>query len=92
MSLEQLTPRLRDQLGLNGGVKGVYVAQVTADSAAAESGVQSGDVILGIGEQTVSTPAQVAAAIHAAERAKKSALALFVMREGTRSYLALQLT
>jgi serine protease Do len=92
MALEPLTQDLRDQLNLKPTTQGVVVGQVTEGSRADESGIQAGDVIERVGGTQVSSPAQVAEAIHAAERQKKDALPLLVMRGGVTSYLGLQLT
>ncbi len=91
MALAPLTPDTRDQLGLNPGVKGVVVAQVQPNSHAAESGVQAGDVIVRVGSDPVTTPAEAVAKIHAAEKEKKQAVPLLVSRNGTTYYLALEL-
>ena len=92
MALEPLTSDMRDQLNLKPSTQGVVVGQVTEGSRADESGIQAGDVIERVAGTPVSTPAQVADAIHAAEHAKKDALPLLVMRDGVTSYLGLQLT
>jgi serine protease Do len=91
MSLAPLTPSTRNQLGLNPGVDGVVVAKVAPNSHAAESGVQAGDVIVRVGADAVTTPADAVAKIHAAEKDKKEAVPLLVSRDGTTYYLALQL-
>jgi len=91
MSLEALTPDMRDQLNLAPGTAGVVVAQVTPGSNADESGVQSGDIIQRVAGQPVHSPDQVANAIHAAEHARKDAVSMQVMRNGVSSYLGLQL-
>ena len=91
MALEQLTPDMRDQLNLKPTASGVVVGQVTEGSRAEESGIQAGDVIERVAGKPVSSPAEVADAIHAAERQKKDALPLLVMRDGVTSYLGLQL-
>ncbi len=91
MALTALTHDEQLQLGLNPSVKGVVVAQVTPGSKADESGVQSGDVIVRVGNQVVTSPAEASAKIRAAEQDKKQAVPLLVMRDGTTYYLALQL-
>jgi serine protease Do len=91
LALEKLTPDLRDQLGLTASVSGVYVADVTAGSPAEESGMRSGDVIVRVSNEAVTTPSQAAAAIHGAEQEKKPAVPLLVMRDGNTYYVALQL-
>ena len=92
MALEPLTPDMRGQLNLKPTTNGVVVGQVTEGSRADQSGIQAGDVIERVGGTPVSSPAEVADAIHAAERLKKGALPLLVMRDGVTSYLGLQLT
>jgi serine protease Do len=67
------------------------VASVTPGSRADDSGLQSGDVILSIGGRPVSSPDDAVARIHAAQREKKAALPLLVLRDGTTAFLALQL-
>ena len=91
LALSPLTPDARNQLSLPSSVNGAVVAEVIPGSPAAESGVQSGDVIIKVGEDAISTPAEAVAGIHAAQDKKKEAVPLLVMREGKAHYLALQL-
>ena len=91
-ALAPLNEDAQEQLGLGPSVKGVVVARVTPGSRADESGVQSGDVIVRVGNQAVTTPGEASAKIHAAERDKKEAVPLLVMRNGATYYLALQLS
>jgi len=91
MALQPLTPDLRSQLDLPAGTNGVLVSDVTQGSKADASGVRAGDVIERVGGHPVSTPAQVADAIRAAQQEKKPAVALLVRRDGASSYLGLQL-
>ena len=91
MALAPLNHDEQQQLGLGPSVKGVVVAQVTPGSRADESGLQTGDVIVRVGNEVVTSPAEASAKIHAAENDKKQAVPLLVMRDGTTYYLALQL-
>ena len=91
MALAPLSPEARDALGLDGDAKGVVVSRVAPSSRAAESGVHAGDVIVRVGNDPVTTPNQAASKIREAEKAKKEAVPLLVMRDGTTYYLALQL-
>ena len=91
MALTALTQDEQQQLGLDPSVRGVVVAQVTPGGKADESGVRSGDVIVRVGNQVVTSPGEASARIKAAEQDKKEAVPLLVMRDGTTYYLALQL-
>jgi serine protease Do len=91
LSLLPLSNDTRSQFGLDDRAKGVIVQNVTPDSRAAESGLQPGDIIVKVGNDSVSTPSEVASRIHGAEQAKKDAVPLLVMRDGNTYYLALQL-
>jgi len=53
MSVQNLTPSIRDQLGLPPNVTGVVIAQLDPNSPAAQYGLQEGDVIEGINRQPV---------------------------------------
>jgi serine protease Do len=90
LALAPLSSERRESLG--GETRGgVLVASVTPGSRADDSGLQSGDVILSIGGRPVSSPDDAVARIHAAQREKKAALPLLVLRDGTTAFLALQL-
>ena len=91
MTLQPLTSDLRSQLDVPANANGVLVGDVAQGSKADDSGIQAGDVIERVGGTPVSTPAQVANAIHAAEQQKKQAVTLLVRRNGVSSYLGLQL-
>ncbi len=91
LALAPLTDDTRNELGLDASVKGAIVAQVKPGSPAAESGLQPNDVITSIGGDHVSSPGEAAAKIRSAEQAKKKAVPLLVMRQGSPYYLALQL-
>jgi len=92
LALAPLSDQNRDELGVDESVHGVVVERVAPDSKAADSGVRPGDIIVKIGNQAVRTPAEAVKTIHEAERDKKQALPLLVMREGNTYYLALQLS
>ena len=53
--------------------------------------MQPGDVIVKVGNDAVTTPAEASSQIHAAQKAKKDAVPLLVMRDGSTYYVALQL-
>jgi serine protease Do len=88
-----LAPLSSDRRGMLGqdGKNGVLVAGVTPGSRAEDSGLQAGDIILSIGGRPVTTPDDAVARIRAAQREKRDALPLLVMRDGTTAFLALEL-
>jgi serine protease Do len=92
MTLQPLTPELRDQLDLPASTGGVVVGDVTPGSDADESGVRPGDVIERVAGTAVRTPSEAADAIHAAQHGKKPAISLLVRRDGVTSFLGLQLS
>jgi serine protease Do len=53
ITVENLTPSIRDQLGLPSNVTGVVIAQVDPNSPAGQYGLQEGDVIESIQRQPV---------------------------------------
>jgi len=53
LTVQNLTPDIREQLGLPANVAGVVVTQLDPNSPAAQNGIQEGDVIEGINRQPV---------------------------------------
>jgi len=80
VGLAPLTPDLRQQLGIDEGVKGVVVRDVRPGSPADQAGIRQGDLIVGVGNQLVSTPHEAVEAVHAA--LKHGGVALRIMRDG----------
>src|SRR5829696_5608451 len=78
-------PKLGLELAPSREGEGVAVAAVDPDGPAAQKGVKEGDVILEVGGQAVSKPADVKAGLEAAHKAGKTAVLLRVKsKEGTR--------
>ena len=71
---------------------GAAVVQVAPGSVAESRGLQPGDVILRAGDKEVNTPADLAAAVDAARKSGRPAIALQVQRGEARSFMALPLT
>ena len=72
----------QDQIGANAGVK---VESVAAGSAAAAAGLQPGDVIVGLGDQPVTTPDDLLSALRS--HAPGDQVSLTVERGGSRTTL-----
>jgi len=64
VSVQALTGDLRRQLQIPEGTRGVVVTQVDADSAAAQAGLEQGDVIVQVNRKPVSTVDQFNSAVH----------------------------
>jgi serine protease Do len=87
LSLAPLSPDMRDQLGVPAGTRGAVVAQVAPGSAADQAGLRQGDIVVGVGTRSVSSPDQAVNAIHEAENGS-SDLALRIMRDGHAAFVA----
>ena len=91
LALGPLTPDVRGELDLPAHTRGAVVAQVKPGSAADASGVQQGDVIVGVGTQTVASPQQAVKAIHDAVKSGH-AVALRILRDGHTEFVAIDMS
>ncbi len=80
LSLSPLTPDLARAGNLPVGSRGVIITAVDPNSSAAEEGLQRGDLIVSVGNQPVTTPQQVIAAVEAARRANRPSVLLLIKR------------
>lgn len=78
LTLQALTPELRQRLRIPDSVRGVIIARVNPASDAAQQGIRQGDIIVSINQQPISTPQQAADAVAAARRAGRDTVLLFV--------------
>ncbi len=85
LAMAPLDADARDNLGLGKNVKGAVITEVRPDSPAASAGLQPGDVITGVGNQRVTSPADAAKAI----RSQKGSVALRILRDGHNLFVAL---
>lgn len=82
VSVEALTPETARQLQLQEGVTGVVVTDVSPDSAAAEAGLQRGDVIQQVNRRNIASVREFDNALRGA--GKGSVLLLVSSRGGSR--------
>ncbi len=68
--MEELTPRLKERLGIS-GEQGLVVMEVLPDSPAAKAGLRHGDVITGVNGQEMKSPNQFRSAITKAGAGKE---------------------
>jgi len=86
VSLESVTPEFSNRYGLGRNAKGVVVRRVDPNSAAAEAGLEQGDVILEANRQPVATVDQLNRYIN---EATSDAALLLVIREGRTRYVVI---
>jgi len=87
LALAPLTPDVRNQLDLPDNAKGAVVAQVQPGSPADRAGMQEGDVIVGVGNKSVASPAQAAHDIRDTVKGGH-AVALRILRNGQSAFVA----
>ena len=73
------------------GDQGVVITEISPTSRAAESGLQTGDVILDVGRGAVNTPADVRKMVEEARTHSKRSLLLRIKRGDTISFVAIPL-
>lgn len=87
VEVQDLTPDIAQQLGLKPGTKGVVVTGVPQDSAAAESGLQRGDVIEQVNRQNVNSTSDYERLVN---QAGNQSVVLLVNRGGNTMFLVVQ--
>lgn len=90
LSLAPISQELRDQYEIGAEVKGVVVTETQDGSGAAEKGIKPGDVIVEVGQEEVSTPAQVASMVDKAKQAGRKSVLLLVERSGDLRFVAVR--
>jgi serine protease Do len=91
MSLAEVTPDLREKFQLDQEAAGVLVIGVAEGSAAAEKGLQPGDVVVEVDQKEVATPQDVEAQISAARKAKQRVVTFLIYRQGDFQWVALRI-
>ena len=91
VSLAPLSQDLRDQFEIGAEVKGVVVTAIEDAGGAAEKGIKPGDVIVEVGQEEVSTPAQVAGLVDKAKQAGRKSVLLLVERSGDLRFVAVRI-
>ncbi|MDI6026500.1 Do family serine endopeptidase [Corticibacterium sp. UT-5YL-CI-8] len=69
--------------------KGLVVTDVDPDSAAAERGIQAGDVITAVNSQEVKRSSDISSALSSAEKAGRKAVLFQISRDDTNRFVAL---
>ncbi|MBM3602992.1 MAG: DegQ family serine endoprotease, partial [Alphaproteobacteria bacterium] len=82
MNLVPLTPEARTRFKLDAEAKGVLIESVAPGGAAAERGLQAGDVVIEVAQQEVAMPQQLADKIKEAQDGGKKSVLLLLNRGG----------
>lgn len=87
MSVQPLTPELAERFELKGGTKGVVITGVDPDGAAADTGLQPGDVIQKVNGQDVTSTAELRDSLAKVTDSKPALL--LVSRDGQSRFVTL---
>jgi serine protease Do len=92
LGLSTLTDQAREQYNIDDKTRGVVVSAVDPNSEAADKGFRPGDVIIGIGNRNVRSPADVEQGIAEARKAGRETVLLLVAGDQGQHYVALKVT
>jgi serine protease Do len=87
VSLEDLTPQIARQFGVNPQTRGVVVTNVEDGTPAADAGLRRGDVIQEVNRRPVSSVAEFQRAV---SQAGKASVLLLVNRGGSNLFIAIE--
>ncbi len=89
LDLSPMTDELRKRYSIKDGVKGVVVTRVDPDSNAADKRIQAGEVIVEVGQEAVTSPADISKRLDGLKKdGKKSALLLVANAQGEVRFVA----
>jgi serine protease Do len=92
LELSGITEELRRRYSIKETVKGVVVTRVDPNSSAADKRIQAGEVIVEVGQEAVSTPADVTRRVETLKRdGRKSALLLVANAQGEVRFVAVSI-
>jgi serine protease Do len=89
LELSGVTDELRKRYNIKDNVKGVVVTRVEPNSNAADKRIQAGEVIVEVGQEAVTNPAEVARRVEALKKeGRRSALLLVANAQGEVRFVA----
>jgi serine protease Do len=92
LELSGITDETRRRFNIKDTVKGVVVTRVDPNSSAADKRIQPGEVIVEVGQEAVTTPADVTRRVDALKKeGKKSALLLVANAQGEVRFVAVSI-
>ena len=90
MGLASVTPETRRLFNLDDGIDGVVVTKVDPNSDAADKGIQPGDVLVSVANQTVHTPKDVQTRLSGAHAAGHKSVLMLITGSGGQRFVALK--
>ncbi|MFO1154780.1 MAG: DegQ family serine endoprotease [Rhodospirillales bacterium] len=91
VTVAAIDAQMRDRFDLGDDAKGLVVTEVNPDGPAAEQGLRPGETIVEIGQENVSTPAQLAEKVKAAKGLGRKSVLLLVEGEGGLRFVAVRI-
>lgn len=91
MTLSALDAKAREALGLDADVEGVLIEEIAAGGPAAQKGLQAGDVIVEVAQESVSSPADVVEKVEQARESGRKSVLLLVSSRGDLRFVAVSL-
>ncbi|MBX3576885.1 MAG: DegQ family serine endoprotease [Rhizobiaceae bacterium] len=92
MTIGELNDEARTKFSIGKEISGVVITEVAAGSAAAERGIQAGEVITEIAQESVSSPRQVMDRINALkEQGRKNALLMLASKTGELRFVTIRM-
>ncbi|MEK7819622.1 MAG: DegQ family serine endoprotease [Pseudomonadota bacterium] len=91
LTVTEANPRARERFKIEKEVKGVIVIAVEEEGPSAEKGIRPGDVIVEVGQQEVTKPADIVARIRDAKKAGRKSVLLLVEGQGGLRFVAVRL-
>ena len=85
--MQNLTPKIAGEMGLDAEKTGVVVSEVIAGSPAAEKGLQVGDILRRFGQRPVEGVTDLAKDINDAEKGGRSGVLILIEREGRERFI-----
>ena len=91
LTLAPVTPEASSEFNLPGNAQGALIVNVKPDSPAGQAGLQSGDLLVGVGTTEITGPDEAVSAINAAKQAGTPAVALRIVRQGQPIFVGVDL-
>jgi serine protease Do len=91
LKLSIFTPEAKERYGITKDAKGVLIVGVDRDSAAAEVGLRSGDIIAEVNQKELTQPDEFVVVVNDAKKVGRKNILLLVTRNGEPRFVPLKL-